>query len=464
MDAIAQLDAAGRLKHLQDALSADAAKKLADETEEWRRRYTTEAPVAPSAPAAAVAPTKIGVASSLPRRLLKTCLGLAIVVFVGLSPVQRLMQTASVEAVVNARIITLRSPIEGEVLEGSGEANVGAALASGDVLFRVVDRRADRSRLDDLTLQLQQLRDEQPGLAARLASRQALLANLAGQTKTFAAARVRQLEARKEELTANAAAARARREDADAALDRATRLASSGSTSSTQLSQAKRDARIAEQIELATQKQIDAAAVELDAAQNGIFVGDSYNDRPSSAQRADEVQQEIVDLTAALADRESRISRISKLIADEEVRFANLSSTDIRAPAKGRVWEILTAPGEQVHRGQDLLRLLDCSGSLVTAAVSESVYDRLQIGSRARFRPRDGGTDLPGRVISLTGASSSPANFAIEPSALVQGAYHVAVAIPDLGTGQNCAVGRTGRVIFDDDSSELLAGLRRELP
>ena len=54
------------------------------------------------------------------------------------------------------------------------------------------------------------------------------------------------------------------------------------------------------------------------------------------------------------------------------------------------MWELLTASGEQVQRGQDLMRLLDCNAALVTAVVSEAVYNRLQIGSRATFRLRDG--------------------------------------------------------------------------
>ena len=52
------------------------------------------------------------------------------------------------------------------------------------------------------------------------------------------------------------------------------------------------------------------------------------------------------------------------------------------------MWEVLTAPGELVVRGQDLVRLLDCSGVVVTAAVSESVYNRLHIGQSATFRLR----------------------------------------------------------------------------
>jgi hypothetical protein len=51
------------------------------------------------------------------------------------------------------------------------------------------------------------------------------------------------------------------------------------------------------------------------------------------------------------------------------------------ALAKGSVLEILTVPEEQVHRGQDLLRMLDCSEPIVTAVVSDAISSRIQVGS-----------------------------------------------------------------------------------
>jgi hypothetical protein len=46
----------------------------------------------------------------------------------------------------------------------------------------------------------------------------------------------------------------------------------------------------------------------------------------------------------------------------------------------------------------------------------------------------------------MAGASS---NYAIDPSALVQQPYRVTVAVPALAGSGDCAIGRTGRVLFD---------------
>jgi multidrug resistance efflux pump len=374
-----------------------------------------------------------------------------------------LAQTSSVEAIVNARVITLRAPIEGEVQPGPAARESGAALAPGDLLFRIVDPRADRGRVDDLSRQLAQARDERPRLAARLESARALLADLSEQTRAFGAARVRQLEARREALTADAAAAHARALDAAATLERATRLAAQGAGTAVQVSLAKRDADVAAQNEISAQGAIVVNDVELASARRGVFVSDSYNDRPTSAQRADDLSQQIVDFEQALDESDRRIARLSQDVAEEQARYAQLSSAAVVAPARGSVWEVLTAPGEQVRRGQELVRVLDCGGALVTATVGESVYNRLRVGSPARFQPRDGGDDLAGTVIGLTGSSTTPANFAILPAALARGAYHVTVSVPGLAGARTCDIGRTGRVVFDGAHADLIDALRPAL-
>jgi hypothetical protein len=81
--------------------------------------------------------------------------------------------------------------------------------------------------------------------------------------------------------------------------------------------------------------------------------------------------------------------------------------------------------------------------------VTESVYNRLSVGSPARFRPTDGGADLQGAVTNLTGLAEAGANLAIVPSALDREAYRVTVRVPDLASAPSCDIGRTGRVIFD---------------
>ena len=199
--------------------------------------------------------------------------------------------------------------------------------------------------------------------------------------------------------------------------------------------------------ETATRHRLAAILVELAAARSGIFIGDSYNYRPSSVQRGDEMRQRIVDLGAELAGVDAALQRLGPELEAEQARHQAFADVAMTLPAAGRIWETMVSPGEQVRVGQDLVRLIDCSTAIVTANVSESVYNRLSVGSTARFIPADGGEELQGKVVNLTGLAGAPANLAIEPAALSKESYRVTVAVPGLGS-QACGVGRTGRVVF----------------
>ncbi|MGX1290983.1 HlyD family efflux transporter periplasmic adaptor subunit [Bradyrhizobium ottawaense] len=159
------------------------------------------------------------------------------------------------------------------------------------------------------------------------------------------------------------------------------------------------------------------------------------------------MRQRAGDLDADLARTDTEIAWLASEIITEEIRFADLSEANITTPVTGRVWEMMTSPGEDVQAGQPLLKVLDCSGAVITANVTESVYNRLQLGDHATFEPNDGGAAISGTVVNLTGAAGAPANLAINPDALSKEPYRVTVALGD-GAAHACTVGRTGRVVF----------------
>ena len=228
----------------------------------------------------------------------------------------------------------------------------------------------------------------------------------------------------------------------------------SGSVSAVETARLIRERTITEQTEIGTRRRLDASEVELIAAREGTFLGDSYNDRPSSVQREEEMRQRVDTFNADLASSRAEIAWLRREVASQEARYGSLSEAAVLLPVSGRIWEVMTSPGEDVRAGQPLLRVLDCSGAVVTANVTESVYNRLQAGAKAWFRPADGGPDLDGTVLNLTGAAGAAANLAINPGALGREPYRVTVSVPKLKEAANdCAVGRTGRVIFAGDAA-----------
>jgi multidrug resistance efflux pump len=316
---------------------------------------------------------------------LKIAIGLLIVAVFGWIPLLAIWQASSIEAVVNARLVTLRSPIDGQVTTKSSLPAPVSMIAEGDTILRVVNSRGERTRLDDLRRQLSRLEAERPSLSAKLATAKAAQENFARQASQFREGRILQLEARIAEIQSSIEAAVARREEATAAVERATSLAKSGTVSTVELARLTRDRSSAQQTETGARHRLDAAKVELTAARQDTYLGDSYNDRPSSVQREDEMRQRVADLTADLAHSDAEVNWLNGEIASEQLHYISRSEANIKAPVAGRIWEMMTSPGEDVRAGQPLLKVLDCSGAVVTANVTEGVYNRLQLGELTSF-------------------------------------------------------------------------------
>lgn len=386
------------------------------------------------------------------RRAGKVALGLGVVGVFGIVPVRTLLQVSSVEAVVNARVVTLRSPIAGQIVSAPPEPSATAILPRGAAIFDVVDRLADPGRLDELTQRMERLTSHRDATQARLVSSQVARTELARRAEAYRLGRVEHLTANIAELRSEAAVTSARGAEAVADHDRAATLARSGSLSPVQLNHIARLAVIATETTTATQARLRAAEVELASARGGILLAD-VNDLPTSVLRDDELRRQISDLGAELATTEAELGQARQQVARERTRFQGLSSAAISLPVAGRIWEMMVTAGEQVSVGQDLVKVIDCSTSVVTANVTESVYNQLALGSAARFIPADGGPELAGRVVQLSGLATAGANLAIEPAALRKEPYRVAVSLPATDGSQGCAVGRTGRVVFNGPGS-----------
>ena len=364
--------------------------------------------------------------TSTSSRWLKIALGVALVVGLGWSPLKSMLAATSAEAVINARVITIRSPIEGTV-----------------------------DAAPDLRRQFGALEDQARSLASQSALDANALLALAVQVERFRHGRLEQLNARVKASEADLAAASARATQSASARKRSDELRKSGVTSAAESDKVQSDWIAATNAEAGAARRLEEVSIERDAAANGVFIGDSYNDTPNSSQRADELRLRIGELDAQIVATRSQMKRLSSEILTEEMRFHDRSDVLAAFPASGRVWEMLTARGEHVARGQDLMRVLDCANPIVSANVDENVYDRLELGGAATFQlAQSGGKTYRGVVVNLTGPAGAPANFAIPPAAMRTSGFFATVAIDGIGDS-GCEVGRTGTVTFAPRGGEV---------
>ena len=358
-----------------------------------------------------------------------------------------MLATTSVEAIVNARIETIRSPIEGIVQTPSEKTASWSSTAPPKLV--VVDPYADRSRLDDLRRALNTLNSQKEMLERDSQLTQTALDAIDVQAEKYRAGRLKLIEARLAAQTAELQAASAKTSQVTAAKGRSDHLQRTGDISGAESDRVQYEWSAATAAEAAAQKRLEETQVEHDAVADGVFVGDSYNDSPSSAQRETELKLRKGELDAQLAAVRTQIRHTSDQISQEEERYRLRSEATLGLPTKGRVWEMLVGPGEYVNKGQDLLRVLNCSHPIVSANVDERVYNRLEVGSPATFKPLEDGKTYHGSVINLTGAAGAPGNFAVPPITMRKSPFYATIAMDDMGEA-GCSIGRTGTVTFGD--------------
>jgi biotin carboxyl carrier protein len=305
--------------------------------------------------------------------MIKIAIGLALIVICGIAPARRLFEDTSIDAVVNARLITLRAPIDGIVEPATFRGELGAWTVANEVLVSVRNPRADRGRAADLARDLASAKIRRDGLKARLDALRQLSSTLASQVDAFRKARQVQLQANLRDLKSQLAAAEANQKQSASSLERTTALARTGVQAGAALERADRDAIVASEATKSLTQRIVSVGAELQALEQGYFVGDAYNDRPSSRQQSDEVSIRIAETQAEFLSAEAAVHSLETDLSSERRLQDARSSAQIMAPAIGRIWELLVSPGEEVARGQDLLRILDCSSELVTGTVRQSV-------------------------------------------------------------------------------------------
>lgn len=331
------------------------------------------------------------------------------------------MAGASADAVVNGQVITITSPIAGKVTEA--DRFLGAAVSAGDNLAVVVDDRPDGTRLDDLILQRDLLKIRSDLLAAQ---RDALTAQdpaLSERTETYQTKSLEDLKVRLSEAQERL------------------RILGEGGADADGIRQS------------LAREEVARIQIAIAAAQSGVFIAGGFNDAPYSEQMALDLTSRRALLAAELDATGAELTALERRIDVERIRVGRAASATLTAPVAGIIWERLAPSGVQVQRGDAVLRLVDCENTFVTLSVTQPVFNRLRLGTTAKFRFDDSGEVFTGTVARLAGpgAASIYGSLAVGPSQRHLERADVTLSLPTLSENPelHCAIGRTGRAFFE---------------
>jgi multidrug resistance efflux pump len=371
----------------------------------------------------------------------------------------------SANAAVNARLTVLRAPIDGRL--SLRVHTIGARVFADETLGRIADVRVDTGRVGELKRTKVALQADLVRVNRRVHLITKARDASAAYGEEYRQGRIDQLRARLAESKAVIDAASARLREKTGALERAKALSARGVQTAANLDRAQAGYDVAvEDLKVAKQKQA-YLEVEMKAAKSGAFLSGSHSDVPYSLQRVRELELRLADTKTEAEHARRRIAEVNEQIAAEQLNLHRRAAAEIRAPTPGIIWDFIVNDGEIVRKGQDLLRMVDCNSVIISASVSERLYNTLKLGDPAQFRLLSDSRVFPATITRLagSGAAGRYENLAVGPTKEHLKRYDVTLIVPSLALEPDvkCAVGRTGRVVFSSSASDFFDRFRTQL-
>lgn len=358
----------------------------------------------------------------------------------------------STSAVVNAPLITIRSPYDGRISQES--PRVASLVPAGARLVEVDGDRAARDLLTGLQAEGARWAREFEALAREQAALGSLSEALESREGRHRALGLDLQAAQAREVAADLAAARSSLREVSQRMTRTASLVDTGRAPAATLER--------EQVELdAITAEVDRQVARLDASRvakkalgDGIALDGSFGEGATARQQLDDITMRRADLATQAARAEAQVAAIGSRIAAAGAHFGP------DAAKAGVVWRASAARGSQVVAGEEVLKLVDCDRRFIEVAVSESHFESIVPGALAQVRLRGGSETFQARVDAVRGSGAKPdhPDLSSEPPQVAEGQLRVYVSLDPVdleGEGAAasaaafCDVGRTAEVRFD---------------
>ena len=338
-------------------------------------------------------------------RITRIVIGLVVIGLALWAFVPGMIYPISSNAIVNAQVMTIRAPIQGEVTKILSAENL--AIKKGDIIASIEDSRIDRSKLAALMADRATLHETILALEQEVKELEYFLTRLEKSGQAYYQSVNKHYQVMKAEKEAKLVAQQAILKDSQSKLARQTALFSKGLTTRAQLDAALREDAVAHADLVVIEREIERVKVELDGAKDGVYFGDGFNNVPYSQQRSDEIGLRQQTVVSKLRDANIRVREIARQIKVEKERLAQISKSELIAPNNGRIWLRLVGEGEHVTAGTPMLQIADLSRLFLIVSLDERHFDDVSIGDSASIDLIGSPQDFHGRVERLQGRKST---------------------------------------------------------
>lgn len=373
-------------------------------------------------------------------------------------------------AFINAELVRITAPIGGQL--NQDVPRIGVVMPETSSFELVAANAPDRRQLVTLEQQLETARARADLAQRQLDEIATASRELDGRIESHRDAMLNRLARETDEVTAELAACTADETERRKARHRVDQLVKSGIAS-------QRNADEAEAAHESTfsrcrgiEARIKRIRIEVNAAEQGIFLQDGFNDAPYSQQQRDRLLLRRQELEAELLRERSRIAQLGTEIGEEQDRVGRLSRAIVTLPRGHVVWTLSASPGSAVVEGQPVLDLADCSKRFVVVEVPERDFEETQTGDSVSVRLVGSDEWIAGWVQQARGSAARAEKRLLAAQIPSPSPRHVTVevALPPEALSKDgrrfCHIGRMAEVRFDRHRLEVVdraAGWMREL-
>lgn len=341
-------------------------------------------------------------------KVFRISLGILILFVIAFASLPYLYKYYSADAVINARTITLRSPIKG-FLHFSKPTKYGTYFRANEEIGKVINDRVQESFLYKLNTEKKTLEARISSLEECLTTfiqlKNSLNTQMNNYQKYFQNQTTIAIQQEQEKLEQEQSEyERSKKEYEDASkLLVVKNVISQRLLETHQANYGKSKDRLDE-----IEQRISDLNNTLEAAKAGVFIGVAgwNNDSPYSKQRMDQLVIELSLGKTALEEAKYRLEGINVQIIKETERINKAKCFNIVSPFDALVWRMVPGEGSVLAIDSEIVVLFDCSSIFLDATVSESQYSDIAPGERVQYKLLGEVQYHYGTVISLRGSGS----------------------------------------------------------
>lgn len=360
-------------------------------------------------------------------------------------------QTAP-SAFVNAELMRIVAPIGGRVSQDLPRK--GDFIASAEKLRLIETFAEDQRHLRDLVTQ-QAVAQERAELARKhLAEIAAADAELDKRVRIYRDGVTARLTHERDQTQAEINGCRAEAAERRGIQSRLEQLVKNGTVDSIRSAEALTvEQATATRCEMAAER-LKQLQVELNSADQGVFLRDGSNDAPYSQQQRDRLLLQRQELNTKFLEATVQAKQLSAAIDQERDRLNRVNQFDISLPADHVVWSATASRGSTVSEGQTLLDLADCGRRFVSVELPERDFESMKPGAVAFVRLIGNGEWRKGVIQQVRGSAARNDDrlLASEVKRPEPNSITVEIALPKnsdpVSHNNFCNIGRLAEVRF----------------